>query len=90
MNESNKLIQIITRIVNQVLAKQGVLQGQWHLGVVESVISTKQLSVYIDGSTVPQKVSANPSVTFSNGDHIWVVFINGNPLDKFAISKRAV
>ncbi len=80
----------LEQIINQVLEKKGLLNGMWHLGEVVSVISTKKLGIKIDGSSNIQTVPCNPDVTFSVGDQVWVVYINGNSKDKFVISKRAV
>jgi hypothetical protein len=90
LNFDEKLIKVITRIVNQILTKQGLLQGQWHLGTVDQVISNKKTKVFVDGSDIAQTVSCNPDLNLVSGDSVWVIFINNNPLDKFIISKRAV
>lgn len=82
--------EAIKQIILDVLKKEGMLTGQWHLGTVDRVISSTKLKVFVDGGSVAQTVSCNPDVTFSKGDEVWVVFINGNPRDKFVISKRAI
>ncbi|MGG2091226.1 hypothetical protein AB1283_25955 [Bacillus sp. S13(2024)] len=89
---ANKLIETITKIVYQILNKEGLIGGggEWHLGKVKSVVDSKKLEVYVDGSSISQIVPCNPSVTFAANDEIWVVFINGNSINKFAISKRGV
>jgi hypothetical protein len=89
MNE-NQFYKHMEEIVLNVLKDQGMLIGQWHLGQVDTVVSPLKLKVFVDGDTTSQTVSCNPDITFAAGDHVWVVFINGNPRDKFVISKRAV
>jgi hypothetical protein len=88
--DDKKIYNLISEIVTDMLNKQGLLLGHWHLGTVDQVLSSTKLKVFVDGSDVSQTVSCNPDVTFATGNHIWVVFINGNSRDKFAISKRAV
>jgi hypothetical protein len=88
MNDS-KFYELIKSIVKSELSKQGVV-GNWHLGKVDQVISSKKLKVFIDGGTVSQTVSCNPSITFAVNDEVWVVYVNGNSKDKFALCKRAV
>lgn len=81
---------LIKTMIRDELKAQGLLVGQWHLGKVGQTISTKQLKCYIDGGDALQTVACNPKVTFAVNDEIWVVYINGNPRDKFAICHRAV
>lgn len=83
------LIRIIERQVELKINKI-FPTGEWHLGKVASVISSKRLSVYVDGSSASQNIACNPDVAFGVGDEIFVIFVNGNQLDKFAICKRAV
>jgi hypothetical protein len=90
MNINEKFINAVSKIVYSILKKENILIGQWHLGKVESVISAKKISVYVDGSTTPQEIPCNPDITFSVNDEIWVIFINNDSRNKFAISKRAV
>jgi len=88
--EDGKFYKIIEEIVKEQLKKEKLLNGNWHLGTVDSVIDSKKLKVLVDGGQLPQTISCNPDVTFSVGDSVWVIFINGNPRDKFVLSKRAV
>jgi hypothetical protein len=81
---------LMKTMIREELKAQGLLVGQWHLGKVGQIVSTKQLKCYIDGGDVLQTVACNPSVTFAVNDEIWVIYINGNARDKFAISKRAI
>lgn len=80
----------VNEIVSDVLTRQGLLIGQWRLGTVDQIISPTKLKVFIDGSDTPQTVSCNPDITFTSGNHVWVIYINGNARDKFVLSKRAV
>jgi hypothetical protein len=88
MNDK-QFYEMVRTIVRDELKAQNLV-GQWHLGKVSEVLSTKQIKVFVDGGDIAQTVACNPSVTFAVNDEVWVVYINGNPRDKFAISKRAV
>jgi hypothetical protein len=87
---NKQIYDLIKSIVVEEIKAQGLLIGQWHLGVVNSVVDSKFLSVFIDGSTTAQNIPYNPSVSFIPNEEIWVVYINGNSKDKFALCKRAV
>ena len=80
----------IKQIVLDVINKEKALIGNWHLGTVDQIISPTKLKVFVDGSTISQTISCNPDVTFTIGDHVWVIFINGNQRDKFVLCHRAV
>ncbi|MGD6876760.1 hypothetical protein [Bacillus infantis] len=82
--------QDIENIVYNILNKEKLLNKQWHLGTIDTVISPLKVKVFVDGSDVSQTVSCNPDITFTSGDYVWVLYINGNPRDKFVISKRAI
>lgn len=88
--DEQKFTKQMEAIVLNVLKQQNLLMGQWHLGIVDSVTSDKKLKVFVDADSTSQTVSCNPDVTFAAGDHVWIIFINGNPRDKFALCKRAV
>lgn len=94
MNEEHerakRLDNYIEKLVYKIINKLGLLNGNWHLGEVTEVISNVKLKVKVDGSDIEQAISCNPDVTFQIGNHVWVIFINGNARDKFVISKRAV
>lgn len=85
-----KFVQEIMNIVYKVLRKEKVLQGEWHLGKVESVISPTQIKCFIDGGTVAQTVAANPDVTFAIGNEIWIIYPNRDSNSKFALCKRGI
>lgn len=89
MNDK-QFYDFIKNTVEDILAAQGLLTGQWHLGTVDQVISPTKLKVFVDGSDVSQTISCNPDVAFAVGNHVWVIYINGNPRDKFVLSKRAI
>lgn len=80
----------VKEIVLDVMKAEGAFVGQWHLGTVDTIVSPTKLKVFVDGSTVSQTVSCNPDVTFTKGNYVWVVYINGNPRDKFVLSRRAI
>lgn len=89
MNDK-KIYDQVKEIVLDVMKSQGALIGQWHLGFVEQVVSPTKLKVFIDGSEISQTISCNPDVAFTIGSHVWVIYINGNPRDKFVLTKRAI
>jgi hypothetical protein len=89
-NGAGELIRIVESLVYGILNNNKLLTGQWQLGQVEEVISDKSLKVYVNGSDVAQTIPCNPDVTFNVGDHVWVIFINGNGRDKFVLCKRGV
>jgi hypothetical protein len=84
-----ELVSLITNIVYTVLNNEGVLRGPWRLGKVESVVSNNLLRVYIDDSETAQTVPCDPDKNFIAGDDVYVVYINGDPKDKFVTHKRA-
>lgn len=84
------LEEFIEKKIYSILREKRILGGEWHLGKVESVISSKKISVYVDGSDTPQRIPCNPDVTFNVGDHVWVIFVNGDSRNKFVLSKRAI
>ena len=90
MNLNEKFFDAVRKIVYQILNNENLLRREWHLGKVESVIDAKTLMVFVNGSTISQKITCNPSVTFAVNDEVWVLFINGDSKDKFVISKRGV
>lgn len=89
MNE-NQFYKHIEQIVLNVMKDKGMLVGQWHLGTVDSVVSQGKLKIFVDGDSTSQTVSCNPNVTFNVGDHVHVLFVNGNPRDKFVPWVRPV
>jgi hypothetical protein len=82
--------EYVKQIVIDILKSNGMFIGQWHVGTVDQVISPTRLKVFVDGSNTSQTIPCNPDVTFNVGDYVWVVYINGNPRDKFVLCKRAV
>ncbi|OZB98008.1 hypothetical protein [Paenibacillus sp. XY044] len=93
MNESNGkeyVYKLISEIVRTEIRNLGLLSGEWHLGTVDSIVSTKKINVFIDGSTSSQTIPCNPDVAFKPGDHIYVIFVNGDSKDKFALCKRGI
>lgn len=84
------LLDTVKRIVYKIFEKEGVLRGEWHLGKVKTVISTKMLEVYLDGSETAIKIPCNPDVTFNVNDEVFVIFINKKTSDKFVLCRRAV
>lgn len=85
-----KLLKIIKKLIYQILEKENLLQGQWHLGKVNKVINSKLLSVFVDGSNVAQTIPCSPDIVYEEMNEVWVVFINSSSSNKFVISKRGV
>lgn len=90
MRKNELSYQQIESIIYNVLNENKLLNNQWHVGKVDSILSPTKLKVFVDGSETSLTVSCNPDITFNVGDYVWVIFINGNPRDKFVISKRAI
>lgn len=84
------LVNFIRQVVHTELDNEGILRGQWHFGVVDTVISPKRLTVFIDGSPTSQEIPCNPNVPFNPQDHIVIIYFNGNSQDKFALCKTGV
>lgn len=80
----------IKEIVYTILRNENILNGNWHLGRVESVISPTLLSVYVDNSKTAQKIPCNPKVEFAAGDEVFVLFVNGRSVDKFVPFHRGI
>lgn len=91
-NEYNQFCNLIRKIVKEELKNNNLLTGDWHLGKVESIVSTSPpvLSVLVDGSTIAQKIAYNPTITFTPGQEIFVLFINGDSKNKFALCPRGI
>lgn len=87
---NNKMIDWIKDIVYQILEKENLTAKEWQLGKIDEVLSEYRLKVFINGSTVSEIVPCNPNVKFFNGEFVWVIFINGNPRDKFVPFKRSI
>lgn len=87
---NDQLHNIIKQIIQTELKNKNILNGQWHLGVVDSIIDSKKLSVFVDGSTTAQTIPCDPDRTYQVGDEVWVVFINGNPRNKQVMGRRPV
>lgn len=89
-NYFHSLLQYVKNVVYTILRKENLLQGEWHLGKVESVINPKRLKVFVDGSETAITVPCNPDVNFQPGDEIFVIFINRDSKNKYALCKRAI
>lgn len=84
--EYKQFVDFITKIVRDEINQL----KEWHLGEIESVIDTKKVRCFVDGSNLSQIISCNPDIIFNQGDHVWVIFINSDSKNKFVISKRAL
>lgn len=91
LNEAKqKLYILIKEIVLTVLHNEKLYKTDWHLGKVEKVISPTMLSVFVDGSNVSQRIPCTPKVSFSVGDEVYVLFVNGKSVDKFVPFHRGI
>ncbi len=90
MQEGKETLSLFKKIIKKVLKEENLSRNEWHVGKVSSVISTKLLNVYVNGSTIVQKIPCNPNVTFSVGEEVWVHFVNGDSKNKFVPYKRAI
>lgn len=88
-NFDSKLFNTVKKIVYIILRKENLLQGQWHIGTVKTVLSPYMLDVYVDGSENSQKIPCNPDIKFLEGEKIWILYINGDNRNKFVPFKRA-
>lgn len=81
---------LIRKMIQTEISNLGLLQGEWHLGKVDGVVDNKKLHAFIDGSSTSQLIASNPDVSFQPLDEIYVVYINGDSKNKFALCRRAV
>lgn len=86
---NDTFLEKVKKIIYTILRKEKLLQSEFHFGKVNQVISTKQLSVFIDGDTTAQTVRCNPDVTFNVGDNVLIVFVNNDPKSKI-VTQRIV
>jgi hypothetical protein len=85
-----QFIDHVTKIVYGILKNENLLKSEWHLGKVDRVISNTKISAFVDGSNVSQIIPCNPDVTFNSGDEIFIIFLNNDSRNKYAISKRGI
>lgn len=90
MDQSQMFLNGVQKIVYSILSKENLLQGEWHLGIVDEVISATTLRVRVDGSPTAQLVQCNPNVVFKQDDHVFVIYVNGNSKDKYVLAQRSV
>lgn len=84
---SDMFVENVMKVVYKVLRKEKLLQSEFHMGIINQVISNKQLSVFVDGSNIAQTIRCNPDVTFSIGEQVIVIFINNDPKNKYVMSR---
>lgn len=87
---NDELINIISTVVQNELKKSNLHNGQWHLGTVDQVKTSKLLSVFVDGSTTAQDIPCNPDITFTVGSRVFVLYVNGDTKNKFIPFKRGI
>lgn len=95
MDETNPYVSkyfsdLIRKIVQEEINKQKLNTGCWQLGKVDSVISSTKLSVLVGNATTAQTIPCNPDITFNIGDEIFVIFLNHDSANKFALCKRGI
>jgi hypothetical protein len=83
-------VQEIMNIVYKVLSKERLLQGDHHLGKVESIVDSTKIKCFIDGSTTAVTVAKSPDRTYAVGDEIWVIYPNRDANSKYAGEKRGI
>lgn len=88
--DQNNFYQVIRDIVQNELKKSNLQTGQWHLGTINQVKTSKLLSVFVDGSTTAQDIPCNPDVTFTAGSKVFVLYVNGDTKNKFVPFKRGI
>lgn len=88
-NMDLKFMDAVKKIVYFILRKENILQNQWHVGTVSSVLSRYRLKVYIDGSDIEQLIPCNPNIEFVEGEKVWVLYINGDSKNKYVPFKRS-
>lgn len=87
--QQDKFIEVIQKIVKNMLEKMGFLTHEWHLGKVAVVNINGTVDVFIDGSSVvTPSVPTNPHIAFVANDYVWVHFVNRNPNNLFIPYKR--
>jgi hypothetical protein len=87
---SDAFVENVMKVVYMVLRKEKILQSEWHLGKVDSIVDATHIKCFIDGSTTAVTVPKSPDKTFTIGDEIWIIFPNRNSNNKFALEKRAI
>jgi hypothetical protein len=84
------IIKTVKQTLQQELEKLNLLKGDWHSGVVASVIDSKYLSVKVDGSDTAQTIPFNQSEIFTANDNVLVIFLNHDSKNKFVLCKKPV
>lgn len=90
LNNQDRFIDMISKIVYTILDNENVLRGEWHNGKVDKVNSSTSLTVFVDGSKTSQIIPCNPSITFESGDEVFVHYVNGDSKNKFVPYKRGI
>lgn len=87
-NLSKVFHEKIKKLVYKILSNENLLQSEFHLGKIDTIINSKSVKCFIDGGSVSLTIPCNPDVTFHAGDEVIVIFINNSPLNKYVISRR--
>lgn len=83
----NKIIKLINSLVDKKIKN---LNKEWHLGTIDSIVNEYKAYVFLDGSTISQLIPTNPDVTFTEGDEVFVHFVNGDQKFKYVPYKRSI
>lgn len=79
----------IRKIALNLLQEYNLNTPQWHLGKVQSIVSSYMLNVTVNGSSTVQKIPCNPDINFNVNDEVFVMYMNGDTRAKFVPFKRA-
>lgn len=90
MQDNKTFMSTLKTLIYKIIEESNIINCEWHVGKVANIIDSKTLTVYVDGTTVAQKIPCNPDITFSANDEVWVHFVNGDSKNKFVPYKRAV
>lgn len=82
---SANVMPMMEKVVMQVLKKNGMLKGNKTFGIVEDIINTATLNVFMQHSQTTERVKCSPHVPFKLGDNVLVEYINNNPHDMFVL-----
>lgn len=86
--DQSEFIELIKSIVNTELNNRNI-GGHFHLGKVDSVISRYSLKVFMNGLNHSYVIPCNPNIVFTEGDEVFIHYINGDSKDKYVPYKRA-
>lgn len=80
----------IKKIVYKILEKENLLQSEFHMGKIDTIIDSKTVNCFIDGGSTSLPIPCNPDVTFHAGDNVIIIYINNSPLNKFCLCRKGI